>query len=58
MPFESELYPPEWRAARRAKLLEANYCCQQCGVGDRTIQLNRNGERYYNGREKLDRWIR
>ena len=47
MPFESDLYPSEWKATRRAKLKAANYCCQECGVKDRTIQHNtRNGEPY------------
>ncbi len=47
MPFESDLYPPEWRATRRAKLKAANYSCQECGVRDRTIQYNtRDGQPY------------
>ncbi len=47
MPFEAEYYPPEWKATRRAKLKAANYCCQECGVKDRTIQHNvRSGEPY------------
>ncbi len=46
MPFESELYPPEWRATRQAKLKAANYRCEECNVKDRTIQLNRNKEPY------------
>ena len=47
MPFESELYPPEWHATRRAKLKAANYCCEECGVKDRTIQHNtRDGQPY------------
>ncbi len=46
MPFESELYPPEWRATRQAKLKAANYRCEECNVRDRTIQLNRNQEPY------------
>ncbi len=47
MPFESEFYPAEWRATRRAKLQAADYSCQECGVKDRTVQHNtRTGEPY------------
>src|SRR5207237_485166 len=29
--FEAALYPPQWRAIRRAKLAQAGFCCEECG---------------------------
>lgn len=46
MPFESELYPPEWKATRRAKLKAANHRCEECGVQDRTMASNRRKQPY------------
>ena len=45
--FEAVLYPPEWRAIRRAKLAQANYRCEECGVQHRAVRQNtRTGEDY------------
>src|SRR6266516_900187 len=45
--FEAAFYPPEWRAIRRAKLAQANYCCEECGVRHRSVRQNtRTGEDY------------
>jgi hypothetical protein len=45
--FEAALYPPQWRAIRRAKLVQANYRCEECGVRHRSIRQNtRTGEDY------------
>lgn len=47
MPFISECYPPRWRAVRRAKLEQAGYRCQECGVKHLAIRENtRTGENY------------
>jgi len=47
MMFEAALYPAEWRATRRAKLAQANYLCEECGVRHRSVQQNtRTGEDY------------
>lgn len=37
MPFEAELYPPDWHKMREAKIKQANGCCESCGVKDRAI---------------------
>jgi hypothetical protein len=45
--FEAALYPPEWRAIRRAKLVQASYRCEECGVQHRAVRQNtRTGEDY------------
>ena len=45
--FEAALYPQEWRAIRRAKLAQANFCCEECGVRHRTLRQNtKTGEDY------------
>src|SRR6266516_5832025 len=45
--FEAALYPPQWRAIRRAKLAQANYRCEECGVRHRSVRQNtRTGEDY------------
>jgi hypothetical protein len=47
MMFEAALYPPEWRATRRAKLAQANYRCEECGVRHRSVRQNtKTGEDY------------
>jgi hypothetical protein len=45
--FEAALYPPQWRAIRRAKLAQAGFCCEECGVRHRTMRQNtKTGEDY------------
>jgi hypothetical protein len=45
--FEAALYPPQWRANRRAKLAQANYRCEECGVRHRSVRQNaKTGEDY------------
>jgi hypothetical protein len=45
--FEAALYPPQWRAIRRAKLAQANFRCEECGVRHRTMRQNtKTGEDY------------
>ena len=47
MPFESELYPPDWRKKRKTRLQQAGGCCEECKVPDRTIRNNtHDGEPY------------
>ena len=47
MMFEAALYPPQWRAIRRAKLVQAGFCCEECGVRHRSVRQNtRTGEDY------------
>lgn len=45
--FDAQLYPAQWRAIRRDKLREANYCCEECGVQHLSERQNtRTGARY------------
>ncbi len=45
--FDAQLYPSQWRAIRRDKLREANYCCEECGVKHLSERHNtRTGDRY------------
>lgn len=45
--FEAALYPPQWRAIRRAKLAQAKYRCEECGVQHRSLRQNtKTGEDY------------
>jgi hypothetical protein len=45
--FEAALYPSEWRATRRARLAQAQYCCEECGVPHRSLRQNtKTGEDY------------
>ena len=45
--FEAVLYPPEWPAIRRAKLAQAGFRCEECGVRHRSIRQNtKTGEDY------------
>ncbi len=47
MPFESELYPPDWRKKRKTRIQQAGGCCEECKVPDRTIRNNtHDGEPY------------
>lgn len=47
MPFIAELYPPYWRSLRRARLEQAGYCCQACGVKHLSVRQNlKTGEDY------------
>jgi len=47
MPFESELYPAQWRAIRHERLQRAGYCCEECGVRHLSIRQNtRTGSDY------------
>jgi len=38
--FDADLYPPEWRAIRREKLQQVNYCCEECCVKHLAIREN------------------
>jgi hypothetical protein len=40
VPFKPELYTADWHKDRKEKLKQANYCCQSCGVQDRSIREN------------------
>ena len=47
MAFKPELYTADWRATRQEKLKQANFCCQSCGVQDRSIRENTKNKSPY-----------
>jgi hypothetical protein len=45
--FDADLYPPEWRAMRQAKLEQVGFCCESCGVKHLSLRENtRSGAPY------------
>src|SRR5437763_5795084 len=45
--FEAALYPPQWRAIRRAKLEQVDFRCEECGIQHRSLRQNtKTGENY------------
>lgn len=62
--FEADLYPPEWRRWRQARLAQAGQCCEECGVPDRSVlHARRTGKAYMvylsiAHREQYQTWLR
>lgn len=45
MTINRKLYPPKWREVMRKEALErAGYCCEDCGLPDGTMRINREVE--------------
>jgi hypothetical protein len=38
--FDANLYPPQWRAMRQAKLEQVGYCCESCGIAHLSLREN------------------
>jgi hypothetical protein len=46
MPIDLKYYTAEWRAMRKERLQVAGFCCESCGIRDRSIRESSQGEPY------------
>lgn len=46
MPIDVRCYTPEWRAFRKERLQQAKSRCEVCGIADRAVRENAEGESY------------
>lgn len=47
MPWQEELYPPNWKELARACKERADWKCEECGVEHGTIRIGRKKKRPY-----------
>ena len=46
MPIDLRCYTPQWQAFRKERLKQAGFRCEGCGVADRSVRENAQGDLY------------